>query len=118
MTRTNFESLEVYRRSEELADTVWKIVAQWDPFAKSTVGKQLVRAADSAPANIAEGTGRGTAKDRQHFVRVARGSVYETKNWLRRAYRRNLLTEEQVGTLKPHVDALAPMLNAYLRSIR
>jgi four helix bundle protein len=118
MTRTNFETLEVYRRSEELADLVWGVVIGWGPFAKSTVGKQLVRAADSAPANVAEGTGRGTVKDKQHFVRVARGSVYETKNWLRRAYRRSLLTDEQVGALKPHVDALAPMLNAYLRSIR
>ena len=61
---------------------------------------------------------RGTARDKQHFVRIARGSLYETKHWLCRAYRRNLLTKEHVQQLKPLLSALAPMLNAYLRSIR
>ena len=117
MTRTNFEKLHVYQMSEDLADTIWEIVTDWDFFARDTVGKQLVKAADSVGANIAEGTGRGTARDKRHFVRIARGSLYEAKHWLRRAYRRNLLTEEQIQQLKPLIDALAPMLNAYLRSI-
>ena len=43
--------------------------------------------------------------------------MYETKNWLRRAYRRNLLSEEHIEELKPLTDALAPMLNAYYRSL-
>jgi NTP pyrophosphatase (non-canonical NTP hydrolase) len=34
------EELEVYKLSEELADVVWDIVADWDWFAKDTVGKQ------------------------------------------------------------------------------
>jgi hypothetical protein len=45
--RTNFEKLDVYRLSEKLADDVWNIVIGWDTFAKDTVGKQIVRAADS-----------------------------------------------------------------------
>ncbi|MDX1439834.1 MAG: four helix bundle protein, partial [Rubricoccaceae bacterium] len=114
---TNFESLDVYQRAEELADLVWDVVTGWERFARDTVGKQLVRAADSVPANIAEGSGRSSPRDRKHFVRIARGSLYETKNGLRRAYRRNLLAEDQIETLKPLTDALAPMLNAYLRSI-
>ena len=36
---------------------------------------------------------------------------------LRRAYKRKLLHDSQVNTIKPLVDNLAPMLNAYLRSI-
>jgi len=42
-----------------LADEVWAAVSSWDRFAKDTAGKQIVRAADSIGANIAEGTGRG-----------------------------------------------------------
>ena len=38
-------------------------------------------------------------------------------NWLRRAYKRGLLTSDQVHNLKPLVDNLAPRLNAYLKSI-
>jgi four helix bundle protein len=117
MASTNFESLQVYKLSERLADEIWNIVIKWDPFARDTVGKQLVRAADSIGANIAEGTGRGSFQDNRRFVRVARGSLYETRHWLRRAYNRQLLADEQVHNLKPVIDELSPRLNAYLRSI-
>lgn len=117
MARTNFESLQVYQLAERLADEVWNIVNQWDHLAKDTMGKQIIRAADSIGANIAEGTGRGSFQDNRRFVRTARGSLNETQHWLRRAYKRDLLTREQVDKLKPMIDELAPKLNAYLRSI-
>ncbi len=117
MAKTNFERLQVYQLAESLADDTWGIVIKWDPFARDTVGKQLVRAADSIGANIAEGTGRGSFQDNRRFVRVARGSLYETRHWLRRAFNRHLLTEKQVSRLKPIIDELSPKLNAYLRSI-
>jgi four helix bundle protein len=117
MGRTDFERLEVYRLSEAIADAVWAIVRTWPRFERSTMGRQLVRSADSVGANIAEGVGRGAVRDNQRFVRIARGSLYETKHWLRRAYRRDLLTLEEVDRLRPMMDELAPRLNAYLNSI-
>jgi four helix bundle protein len=103
--------------AEKLADEIWKIVDEWNQFAKDTVGKQIVRAADSIGANIAEGSGRGSYQDNRRFIRMARGSLNETQHWLRRAYKRTLLTKEQVNRLKPIIDELAPKLNSYLRSI-
>jgi len=117
MERTNFENLKVYQLSEELADIIWKIAIGWENFAKDTVGKQIVRSADSIGANIAEGTGRGSFQDNRRFIIMGRGSLNETKHWLRRAFKRNLLTNEQIAKLKPIIDELAPKLNAYLNSI-
>jgi|SRR5215813_869697 len=117
MARTNFENLRVYQLAEELADRIWDIVLGWDYFARDTLGKQLVKAADSIGSNIAEGSGRGSYVDNRRFVRIARGSLNETKHWLRRAYRRKLLTAQQVASLKPLIEELAPKLNAYLNSI-
>ena len=117
MARTNFENLRVYQLAEQLADEIWKIVKDWNILARDTVGKQLIRAADSIGANIAEGTGRGNFQDNRRFVRIARGSLYESRHWLRRAFQRQLLNAEQIGILKPLIDNLSPMLNAYLRSI-
>jgi four helix bundle protein len=117
MSRTNFENLRVYKLSEELADEIWKIVFRWNMFAKDTVGKQIVRSADSIGANIAEGTGRHNFLDNQRFVKIARGSLNETQHFLRRAFKRELLTPSDVKKLKPLVDNLAPQLNSYLRSI-
>ena len=63
MSRTNYENLRIYKLSEELADEIWTIVIRWDAFAKDTVGRQIVRSADSVGANIAEGTGRHNFRD-------------------------------------------------------
>ncbi|HMC10119.1 MAG TPA: four helix bundle protein, partial [Pirellulaceae bacterium] len=71
MARTHFETLRVYQLSETLADGIWKVMEKWRPFAKDTVGKQMVRAADSIGANIAEGTGKGMLMDHRRFVRIA-----------------------------------------------
>jgi len=103
--------------SETLADEIWDVVMGWDRFARDTVGNQIVRAADSIGANIAEGAGRGSFQDNRRFTRIARGSLKETQHFLRRAYKRKLLDDNQVNKIKPLVDSLAPMLKAYPRSI-
>jgi four helix bundle protein len=117
MSRTNFENLRVYKLAEELADEIWKIVHRWDTFARDTVGRQIVRSADSIGANIAEGTGRFNFQDNRRFVKTARGSLNETQHFLRRAFKRDLLTPVDVKKIKPLVDNLAPQLNSCLKSI-
>jgi four helix bundle protein len=117
MARANFENLRVYGLSEQIADEVWGIVRRWDALARDTVGKQLIRAADSIGANIAEGSGRGSEHDYRRFLRIARGSLCETQHWLRRAFRRALLSAKQIECLKCLVEELAPALNSYLAAI-
>lgn len=118
MERTRFEELQVYQLAEKLADEIWQIVKEWNYFDKDTMGKQIVRSADSIGANIAEGDGRHNFQDNQRFVKIARGSLYETRHWLRRAYTRQLITNEQVDKLKPIIDDLSPKLNAYLNYLK
>jgi len=117
MATVGFEKLRVYQLAEQLCDAVWDAVCAWKPLAQDTVGKQMIRSADSIGANIAEGSGRGTYQDNRRFVRTARGSLYETRHWLRRAFRRKLLTQDQVDALKPLMDELSPKLTAYLKSL-
>ena len=117
MSTVVFENLEIYKLAERLADSLWSIVLGWHVLARDTVGKQLVRAADSIGANIAEGTGRGSFADNRRFIRIARGSLYETRHWLRRAHKRQLLNTASTSNIKPIMDELSPRLNAYLRSI-
>lgn len=74
MARTNFERLRVYQLSEKLAGQIWGVVLGWNYFARDTVGKQVVRSADSIGANLSEGAGRGSYVDNKRFVRMARGS--------------------------------------------
>lgn len=117
MEKTGFENLRIYLLSEELADLTWKVVTQWQSFAKGTLGKQMVNAADSVGANIAEGTGRGSYAENRRFAKIARGSLFEVKHWLRRSYKRKLLTEQEIEKFKLLTEELIPKLSAYIRSI-
>jgi len=117
MATKSFQELRVYKLSERLADEIWKAVNTWEPFAKNTIDQQIVRSAHSVGANIAEGVGRGSYRDNKRFVKIARGSLYETQHWLKRAYTRNLLTVEQVNIFTAIINDLAPQLNSYLQSI-
>jgi four helix bundle protein len=115
--RPDFENLEIYRLAEKLANQIWQFVARWDHFSRETIGKQIVRAADSVCANIAEGRGRYHFKDHQRYIRIARGSLYATVSWLRLAYARKLLTSTESDQLKLILEKLLPKLNAYLKSL-
>jgi four helix bundle protein len=115
--RTNFENLRVYNLSEDISDLLWKTAQRWDNLAKFTVGRQLANAADSVGANIAEGTGRGSVAENRRFAKIARGSLFEVKHWLRRAYKRTLLTKDEIKELRGLIDELTPKLSAYIKSI-
>ncbi len=117
MAFLRFEDLRVFQLAEKLCDEIWSIVLPWRYFEKNTVGLQLVKAADSIGANIAEGAGRGTPKENKRFVRISRGSLNETKYWIRRAIRRSLINDEKGAFLREMIDELGPSLNAYLKSI-
>jgi four helix bundle protein len=117
MTKFALESLKVYAMAEELADLVWNVASRWDSFARSTIGHQIVRAADSVGANIAEGYGRASPVDHKRFVRIARGSLYETRHFVRRADKRGLIAKEDRAPLRHLLENLPPALNGYLRSL-
>ncbi len=117
MKSASFEELRIYRAAEAVGDLVWEVASAWDYFAKETIGRQLTRAADSIGANIAEGYGRQSYADNKRFVAIARGSLMETRHWLRRAHKRGLLTQDQTATLLTLLEPLPKSLNAYLKSI-
>lgn len=112
------EDLEVYRLAEQIADEVWDICSSWDSFSRDTLGKQIVRAADSIGANIAEGYGRYAYKENIHFCYYARGSLMETMYFLRRTMKRKLMTSEQEINLKKITEPMGIKLNAYIKSIK
>src|SRR5687768_17530405 len=96
-----FEPLEekrIYKQVEELADGIQDLVMKWEWFSKKSLGLQVTRSADSIGANIAEAGGRFHPNDVKNFFYHARGSLRETKYWLRRAVSRKLI--EQLSSIR------------------
>ncbi|MEA2102949.1 MAG: four helix bundle protein [Thermodesulfobacteriota bacterium] len=71
---------------------------------KNTVGYQIIRSSDSIAANIAEGYGRYTPADRKKFYLYSRGSLEETKSWLRKLIKRKPLSESRAIEYKAIVE--------------
>ena len=109
--------LRVYTISSEIGDQVWNIVDNWDFYTKDTIGKQLVRSADSISANIAEGFGRFHYKENKNFLYYSRGSAYETLDWISKASRRKLIEQSEAEILRNQIESFLIKLNAYLKSI-
>jgi len=78
----SFEQLNVWQRSQDLAVDIYKITKNFPPDELFAITNQLRRSASSISANIAEGFGRQTNKDKLHFYVIAYGSLLEVKNFL------------------------------------
>ena len=110
--------IEVFILSEELSNLLWDTVKQWNYFEKVTIGKQLVRAADSISAIIAESHGRYNFKDKQKFGYYARGSIEETKSWLRKCHHRRVLNERQLTIINTYINKIGPKLNGLINTFK
>lgn len=114
---TRFENLEVYRLAVNLAHLIWDAAIKWDYFTRDTIGKQIVKSADSVGANIAEGSGRGGNVEFARFLKISRGSLFETKHWFNTAVERNILKTPEADEIKNNLEKLLPKLSAYINYI-
>jgi len=84
MTVMNLDKLEVWVRAKDFALAVYKdVIHHLPPDEKWNLTQQLKRAAQSIPANIAEGHGRYHFLDNVRFCYIARGHWLKFKaTWL------------------------------------
>ncbi|MBI4759974.1 MAG: four helix bundle protein [Chloroflexota bacterium] len=113
-----FEDLQVLKSAEEIADSIWKKVIEWDEFARDVVGKQIARSADSIGANIAESVGRYNFGEKLQFLYYSRGSLFETKYWLNRTRVRGLMNAEDVQKYVNELTSLARQLNTFASGLK
>jgi len=114
VNKSRLEDLEVYKISLEISNKVWNLVILWDNFSRNNIGSQLLRSIDSVGANISEGYGRGSKIDNARFVKIARGSLFETKHWLTISQRRKLLSDTEIKEILDDIESLLPRLSAYI----
>jgi four helix bundle protein len=114
MIPEDMTNLKVYDMAEKLADEIWDIVMDWDKTEQATVGAELVKTADNIGASIAEASGRGGFQGNRRAIRLGRGYLKAAEHYMRRAYRRKLITDKQAASMKSSVDELTLVFDAYL----
>lgn len=106
--------IEAYKIAFKLSNLVWDIIIKWDYFSKDTVGKQFAKAIDSISANLAEGFGRYSKKDKIKFFRYSFGTLYESLDWNEKAHMRKLLSEEEYSNIFTELVKLPKSINSLI----
>ncbi len=107
--------IDAYKIAFNLSNYVWDLVVKWDQFNSDTVGKQFVRAVDSISANIAEGLGRYTKKDKVKFYRISFGSMYESLDWNEKALKRKLLIKSEYDYIYSELQKLPKLIHQLIK---
>lgn len=109
--------LTVWRKSVDLAELAYRLTREMPKSEEYRLSAQLIRAAASVPANIAEGNARGTRRDYAHFISIARGSAAEVETFLILTQRLKLAPEADIQTLMALTDEVSRMLNSLRRKL-
>lgn len=112
---TRFEDMSVWQEAQDLAVNVYNLTHAFPKSELYGLVSQLQRAASSVSANIAEGFGRHSAKDKSHFYHIAFGSLLETKNFIYLAARLGYIDQEQSGTIALEAESIQHQISAILK---
>jgi len=107
--------IDAYKRAYTLSNLVWDIVTGWNYFARDTVGTQFTRSIDSISANIAEGFGRYTKKDKIKFYRIGKGSLKESLDWNEKSKARGLISEENHDVIIKELKEIELEINQLIK---
>ena len=114
MERTDtfsFEKLEVYGKTRQLVKDIYLLQNTFPKEERYALGDQIRRAATSVSANLAEGCGRTSIKEKIHFVEIAFGSMTETFCEMQTACDLGYINEQQIDGLRPQFAEVAKMLS-------
>lgn len=112
---TKFEDMPVWQDSQTFAVSVYAVTKKFPADELYSLTNQMRRASSSVSANIAEGFGRKSTKERSQYYRIAYGSLLETKNFIYLSHRLNYIDTDTETTLLTSCEELQKQINAILR---
>ena len=95
-----FTDLDAWKKSHEVVLLTYKATRHFPKEELFGIVNQMRRAAISAESNIAEGFGRNTAKDKQHFFAIAKGSLLELQSQSITSRDLEYITEEEYQKMR------------------
>ena len=107
----SFEKLEVYNKARMLVKDIYLLQNMFPKEERYALGDQIRRAATSITANLAEGSGRKSVKEKIRFLEIAFGSMTEVFCELQTACDLGYVTKEQFDELRPRFTDIARMLS-------
>lgn len=113
----SFEGLKVYQVARQLVKDIYLLQNKFPKEERYALGDQVRRAATSITANIAEGSGRQSIKEKIHFVEISFGSMTEVFCELQTACDLGYIHANQLEVLRPQFEEVAKMLSGLRNSL-
>ena len=109
--------LVAWQKAMGLVDRVYAVTGQFPAKEEHRLTSQLIRAAISVPANIAEGQARSTSRDFANFLIIAKASLIEPDTHVEIAVRRGYISESGATELFALISEISRMLTTLRKKI-
>ena len=113
-TIRSFEDLDCWKKITILRRALSGLVKSFPRDEKYRLADQIIRAARSATANIAEGYGRFHNQENIQYCRQTRGSLYELIDHLIVATDEGYVSQEKLNSLRSEIQSCLAVLNGYI----
>ena len=106
----HYKKLDVWVKSYKMALDIYKATDSYPGSEKFGITSQTRRAAVSVSLNIAEGAGRNSKRDFNHFLSIANGSLCETETLLMMAKDLQYMNQQKFNSLIQQVEEVQKMI--------
>ena len=118
MAYYDFTEMPVWQMSMVVIREVYQLTATLPKCEDYALRGQLQDAAISIAGNIAEGFGRGHAKDKINFYLFSRGSAFEVRSHLIAGKEVGYFSNEQVATIDAKCSKVIEALNKIMKGLQ
>jgi four helix bundle protein len=116
MKTFSFEKLIVWQKSKQLSVIIYKLTKNFPKEELFGMTSQMRRCSVSIASNIAEGSGRHSAKDKARFTEISYGSALELLNQTIISLELEYLTEENYKIIRKEIEEVTYMLDALYKA--
>lgn len=112
----SFTDLKAWQEAHKLGIDVYKLIEKFPSNEQFGLSSQLRRACISVTSNIAEGFGRSSAQDKEHFFTMATSSLYEVKSQLLLARDLGFMAKSDFDSVAEQANLAHKLLNGLLKA--
>jgi four helix bundle protein len=117
----DYKKLGVWKDSIDLVERIYLLVKSFPDNERYGLTAQLTRASVSIPSNIAEGAGKSSDKEFQHFISHALGSCFEVETQIiiaaRLKYINEIESQETIDMIDKIQKKLYRLKNSFIKFI-
>lgn len=114
----SFTDLNIWKEGHKLVIIVYKITKEFPKEETYSLVDQMRRIAALITANITEGFGRQTYKEKAQFYYMSKGSLSELKNFILIAKDVNYLSENNFKLLVEQENIVDRLLQGFIKKTK